>query len=171
MTIMLFRMTVEITQVAADSPEAVELIGELDAHLMGHPYPPQSRHAYSVEKLLREGVVFFVTRYEGQLAGCGGIKMFGADYGEVKRMFVRPDFRGKGMGKAMLARLAEYARSKGANVLRLETGIYEVEAIGLYERWGFERRAPFGEYVEDPMSVYFEKTLAGASMLITRITL
>jgi GNAT superfamily N-acetyltransferase len=157
---MLFRMSVEITQVAADSPEAVELIGELDAHLMGHPYPPQSRHAYSVEKLLREGVVFFVTRYEGQLAGCGGIKMFGADHGEVKRMFVRPEFRGKGLGKAMLARLAEYAQANGANVLRLETGIYEVEAIGLYERWGFERRAPFGEYVEDPMSVYFEKTLA-----------
>ena len=59
----------------------------------------------------------------------------------------------------MLQRLAEYARSKDTSVLRLETGIYEVEAIGLYERWGFERRAPFGEYVEDPMSVYFEKSL------------
>lgn len=151
-----FRMTIDIKEVAADSPEAVELIGELDEHLMGHPYPPQSRHAFSVEKLLREGVVFFVTRYEGELAGCGGIKMFGADYGEVKRMFVRPEFRGRGLGKAMLWRLAEYARLNETSVLRLETGIYEVEAIGLYEGFGFQRRTPFGEYVEDPNSVYFE---------------
>jgi putative acetyltransferase len=151
---------IEITEIPPDAPEAVELIGELDAHLMAHPYPPQSRHAYSVEKLLREQVVFFLTRHEGRLAGCGGIKMFGTDYGEVKRMFVRPEFRGLGLGKAMLAHLAEYALSNGAALLRLETGIYEVEAIGLYERFGFERRAPFGEYVEDPLSVYFEKNIA-----------
>ena len=156
---MLFRMTIEITEVAADSEEAVELIAELDEHLMAHPYPPQSRHAYSVDKLLREGVVFFLTRYEGQLAGCGGIKLFGSDYGEVKRMFVRPQFRGNGLGKAMLDRLAEYARSNQTSVLRLETGIYEVEAIGLYERYGFQRRGPFGEYVEDPNTVYFEKRI------------
>lgn len=150
---------IEIVEVPPNSTDAVELIGELDEHLMAHPYPPQSRHAYSVEKLLREGVVFFLTRYEGQLAGCGGIKMFGSDYGEVKRMFVRPQFRGKGLGKAMLGRLAEYARSNHANVLRLETGIHEVEAIGLYERYGFQRRAPFGDYVEDPNTVYFEKRI------------
>jgi putative acetyltransferase len=156
---MLFRMLIEVVQVAADSPEAVELIGELDEHLMGHPYPAQSRHAFSVEKLLRERVVFFLTRYEGRLAGCGGIKMFDTDYGEVKRMFVRPEFRGKGLGKAMLRHLAEYARSNDVSILRLETGIYEVEAIGLYEGFGFQRRTPFGGYVEDPMSIYFEKNI------------
>ena len=151
-------MIIDITEVAADSPDAVELIGELDEHLMGHPYPPQSRHAFSVEKLLREGVVFFVTRYEGELAGCGGIKM-SADYGEVKRMFVRPKFRGRGLGRAMLLHLADYARRQDTSLLRLETGIYEVEAIGLYEGFGFQRRTPFGEYVEDPNSVYFEKKI------------
>ena len=154
-------MSFEVLEVAADSPEAVELIGELDEHLMAHPYPAQSRHAFSVEKLLREEVVFFVTRYEGRLAGCGGIKMFG-DYGEVKRMFVRAEFRGKGLGKAMLRHLADYARRNDASILRLETGIYEIEAIGLYEGFGFQRRAPFGEYVEDPMSIYFEKHIGNS---------
>jgi len=152
-------MSIVITEVAADSANAVQLIGELDAHLWTHPYPPQSRHAFSVDKLLREGVVFFITHYEGQLAGCGGIKMFGEEYGEVKRMWVRPVFRGKGLGKAMLRHLAEYARDKGAGLLRIETGIYEVEAIGLYEGFGFQRRAPFGEYVEDTNSVYLEKKI------------
>jgi len=151
-------MAIQIVEVPPDSADAVQLIGELDDHLLAHPYPPQSRHAFSVDKLVREGVVFFITYYEGQLAGCGGVKMFD-DYGEVKRMFVRPIHRGRGLGKAMLNRLAEYALSKGANVLRLETGIYEVEAIGLYESWGFSRRIPFGEYVEDPLSVYLEKQL------------
>ncbi|HEY8226093.1 MAG TPA: GNAT family N-acetyltransferase [Pyrinomonadaceae bacterium] len=143
----------------ADSDEAIQLIGELDEHLLAHPYPAQSRHAFSVDKLLREGVTFFVTRFDGQPAGCGAIKLFGSDYGEVKRMFVRPGYRGKGLGKAMLNRLAEYADRNGIKVLRLETGIYEVEAIGLYEAWGFSRRKPFGDYVEDPLSVYLEKRL------------
>jgi len=153
------RDAIEILEAAADSADAVELIGELDEHLMAHPYPAQSRHAFSVEKLLRERVVFFLTWYEGRLAGCGGIKMFGTDYGEVKRMFVRPEFRGKGLAKAMLRHLADYARRNDACILRLETGIYEVEAIGLYEGFGFQRRPPFGEYFEDPMSIYFEKNI------------
>ena len=151
-------MTISILEVPPDSAEAVQLIKELDEHLLAHPYPPQSRHAFSVDKLLRERVVFFVTYYDGQLAGCGGIKMFD-DYGEVKRMFVRPIFRGNGLGKAMLNHLAEYARSKQILLLRLETGIYEVEAISLYEGFGFRRRSPFGEYQEDPLSVYLEKSV------------
>jgi GNAT superfamily N-acetyltransferase len=151
-------MVIQIVEVPPDSADAVQLIGELDDHLLAHPYPPQSRHAFSVDKLVREGVVFFLTYYEGKLAGCGGVKMFD-DYGEVKRMFVRPIHRGRGLGKAMLNRLAEYAQSNGAKVLRLETGIYELEAIGLYESWGFSRRTPFGEYLEDPLSVYLEKQL------------
>lgn len=152
-------MTIKIVEVSPDSADAVQLIGELDDHLLAHPYPPQSRHAFSVDKLLREGVVFFVTYLDGDLAGCCGVKMFASEYGEVKRMFVRPIHRGKGLGKAMLNRLADYALSNGVNLLRLETGIYEVEAIRLYQGWGFSRRKPFGEYVEDPLSVYLEKQL------------
>jgi GNAT superfamily N-acetyltransferase len=153
-------MTATITEERPDSPDAVQLIRELDTHLAGHPYPPESRHAFSVEKLVREGVVFFVTRYEGEPAGCGGLKLFGTEYGEVKRMYVRPAWRGLGLGKAMLDHLAAYARERQVPVLRLETGIYQTEAIGLYERYGFQCRPPFGEYNEDPMSIYFEKVIA-----------
>jgi putative acetyltransferase len=153
------QMSITIVEVAPDSADAVQLIGELDVHLQAHPYPPQSRHAFDVEKLLREGVTFFITQYEGEPAGCGGIKIFPNEYGEVKRMWVRPAFRGLGLGKAMLNHLTAYAQSREVSVLRLETGIYETEAIGLYERFGFCRRPPFGEYKEDPLSVYFEKPL------------
>lgn len=150
-------MTINIVEERPDSPDALELLTELDTHLTPHLYPPESRHAFSVEKLLRDGVAFFVTRYDDKPAGCGGLKLFGSEYGEVKRMFVRPNYRSLGLGKAMLDRLAAYTREHQAKILRLETGIYQIEAVGLYERWGFQRRPPFGEYKEDPLSIYFEK--------------
>jgi GNAT superfamily N-acetyltransferase len=149
---------VTIVPARPDSREAMELLAELDTALHEYPYPPESRHAFSVEKLIRESVVFFIASYDGQLAACGGVKLF-SDYGEVKRMYVRPAFRGKGLGKAILNRLAEHARANSIITLRLETGIYQVEAIGLYDGWGFKRRGPFGEYKNDPNTVYFEKLI------------
>jgi GNAT superfamily N-acetyltransferase len=149
------------TLIAAERPDTVEattLIRELDAHL--EPlYPRESRHGFPVEQLLQEAVAFFVTRHDGLLAGCGGVKLFDTAYGEVKRMYVRPQFRGLGFGKLMLQHIADYAQHHGVTLLRLETGIYQQEAIGLYERWGFRRIPPFGAYKEDPLSVFFEKRL------------
>lgn len=98
-------------------------------------------------------------RHDGIPAGCGGVKLFDGEYGEIKRMYVRPQFRGLGLGKSMLHHLADYARGQRVELLRLETGIYLTEAIGLYERYGFRRIPPFGDYKEDPLSLYFEKRL------------
>jgi putative acetyltransferase len=142
-----------------DTEDATILINELEGHL--EPlYPRESRHGYSVEKLLKEAVAFFVIHHDGMPAGCGGVQLFGTEYGEIKRMYVRPQFRGLGLGKLMLQHLADYARQQGVAVLRLETGILQSEAIGLYERSGFQRIPPFGEYKEDPLSLFFEKRLA-----------
>jgi putative acetyltransferase len=152
-------MSVIIEQVRPDSPGAIELIRELDQHLDQQPYTASSRHAFSVDKLVREDVVFFVAHYLDQLAACGGVKLFGKDYAEVKRMFVRPSYRGLGLGRKILDRIAEHTEANDIHVLRLETGIYQKEAIGLYEKYGFKRRPPFGGYREDPLSIYFEKSL------------
>jgi ribosomal protein S18 acetylase RimI-like enzyme len=103
-------------------------------------------------------------RYNEELAGCGGVKLFIDDpvdrFGEVKRMYVRPQCRGKGLAKRMLDHLVGHARQHDIAVLRLETGIYQTEAIGLYERMGFQRIGPFGEYRLDPLSLYYEKRIA-----------
>ena len=152
-------MPTVITAERPDTADAMELIAELDAHL-APLYPSESRHGFSVEKLLREAVAFFVMRHERIPAGCGGIKLFATEYGEVKRMYVRPPCRGLGLGKLMLNHLAEYALQQGVEVLRLETGIYQFEAIGLYARFGFQRIPPFGAYKDDPLSVFFEKRIA-----------
>jgi ribosomal protein S18 acetylase RimI-like enzyme len=151
-------MPTVISAARPDTAAARELITELDAYL-GPLYPAESRHGLSVEKLLQEAVAFFIIRHEQAPAGCGGIKLFDTEYGEVKRMYVRPQFRGLGFGKRMLDHLAAYAVQHGVAVLRLETGIHQLEAIGLYERVGFQRIAPFGAYTEDPLSVFFEKRL------------
>jgi putative acetyltransferase len=141
-----------------DSPDAVALVTELEAHL--EPlYARESRHGYSVEKLLAQGVAFFVLRQRGTPAGCGGIQLFGTAYGELKRMYVRPQFRGLGFGKMLVNHLADYARERGVGLLRLETGIHQAAAIHLYEQMGFQRIPPFGPYREDPVSLCYEKSI------------
>ena len=150
--------TIEIDLERADSEAATALVNELEDHLASR-YPAESRHGLSVERLLREGVHFFVSRVDGNPAGCGGIKLFGKDYGELKRMYVRPQFRGHGLGRKMLSRLEDLAREHGINTVRLETGVDQTEAIAMYERAGYERIPPFGDYFEDPLSLCYEKRL------------
>lgn len=151
-------MSVVIAQVRPDTPDAAALIEELDAHLDAL-YAVESRHGFSVEKLLRDGVRFFVARDDGRPAGCGGVLLVGREYAEVKRMYVRPAFRGRGLGRLMLDHLVEDARRHGLTVVRLETGIHQREAIALYEQAGFRQIPPFGPYREDPVSLCYEKRL------------
>ena len=151
-------MSTTIVPERPDTADAMLLIAELEEYLTPQ-YPAESRHGFSVDKLIREKVAFFVMRHDDIPAGCGGIKLFGTDYGEVKRMYVRPHFRGLGLAKLMLKQLAHHALSQGVTRLRLETGIYQTEAIGLYERWGFVQIPPFGEYKPDPLSLFYEKQI------------
>jgi uncharacterized protein YwqG/GNAT superfamily N-acetyltransferase len=162
-------MSAIITLERPDSADASALITELEAHLE-QLYPVESRHGYSVEKLIGEGVAFFVLRDNDTPAGCGGIQLFGVEYGELKRMYVRPRFRGLGFGKLLLNHLADYARARGVGLLRLETGIHQAAAISLYERMGFQRIPPFGNYKEDPLSLCYEKrSLSGSYMTMNTL--
>src|SRR5262245_23519153 len=156
-------MAVDIAAERPDSPDAEDLVQELEAHLASR-YPAASRHGLSVGQLIDEGVHFYVLRTDGRAAACGGVLIVPAadgdvGYGEVKRMYVRPPYRGAGFGRAILDRLVERTREAEFEVLRLETGVHQVEAIGLYQRAGFRTRGPFGPYVEDPNNCYFELRL------------
>ena len=152
-------MTTLIVAEHPDTPDVVMLIEELETFLAPF-YPATSRHGYNVEKLIKQGVAFFVMRQDGVPAGCGGVQFFGTEYGELKRMFVRPQFRGLGFARLMVEHLEAYTREHHIQTLRLETGIHQIEAIGLYERMGFQRIPHFGDYVDDPLSLFFEKRIA-----------
>jgi putative acetyltransferase len=101
---------------------------------------------------------------ENPALACGGVALFEDDYAEVKRMYTRPAARGRGVAKALLSKIEDEARGADKPVLCLETGTYEQEAIGLYERVSFRQRGPFGPYAAMPArnietSLFFEKML------------
>jgi len=142
-----------------DTADAKALVGELDAHLNGL-YRPENRHGLSLAALQDESVIFLVARWDGVAVGCGAVKSVNEDYAELKRMYVTPRWRGLGVAQALLGHLERLSRQRGLSVLRLETGIHQPEAVGLYERAGFSRCAAFGEYAEEGVSLCYEKALA-----------
>jgi GNAT superfamily N-acetyltransferase len=95
----------------------------------------------------------------GEPAGCGALRRLDADSFEIKRMFVAPRWRGLGVGESILTVLEEHAARLGARRLVLETGERQPRALRLYEGRGYQRTAPFGEYVGSPLSVCLEKVL------------
>jgi putative acetyltransferase len=151
-------MPFSISAESPDTADARALIAELDAYLIPL-YPPASHHGYPVEKLIAEGVEFFVVRVDGTAAGCGAVKFFPDGYAELKRMYVRHAFRGQGLGKIIIEYLEAFILQKGIRTVRLETGVLQAEAIGLYERMGYKQVEPFGEYLPDPLSFFYEKRL------------
>jgi putative acetyltransferase len=153
-------MALELEQVTSPTDDARALIAELDAELSG-PYASDQRHGLSVERVFQPDVMFFIARERGQALGCGGVA-FADGFAEVKRMYVRPKARGRGVARAILDRLELEARRRGVTRLTLETGDAQVAAIRLYEAAGFTRCAAFGAYAAMPPraivhSVFFEK--------------
>jgi putative acetyltransferase len=155
-------VNVTIERVTAPTPELRELIGELD-DVLNAAYEPHQRHGLAITQLFEPHVRFFVAHLDGAAVACGGIALF-EGYAEVKRMYTRPAARGHGVAKAVLRRLEEEARASRKTTLRLETGHYQAEAVGLYRRAGFISCGPFGHYAQMPArdietSLFFEKAL------------
>lgn len=143
-----------------DQPEVISLIAELDAY-QDTLYPPESRHSLDLASLKQPNVVFAVARNAGGRAiGCGAIVIHAA-YGELKRMYVDPQSRGVGAARKILALLESTARSRGCTLVKLETGPSQPEALRLYAGCGYERRGPFGDYTDDPLSVFMQKSIEG----------
>ena len=105
---------------------------------------------------------FVVAWLNDAAVGCGAWRPLApaeAAVAEVKRMFVEPAVRGRGISRAILKKLETLARADGYSVVRLETGLRQPPALRLYETSGYRRIEPYGRYRDDPLSVCFEKTL------------
>jgi len=143
-----------------DQPEVLSLIAELDAY-QTVLYPPESHHGIDINALGQSNVLFAVARNtEGHAIGCGAV-VLKPTFGELKRMFVRPQHRGHGIAKALLAFLEAEAVTAECRLLMLETGISQPEALGLYARSGYARCGPFASYTNDPLSVFMQKRVGG----------
>jgi len=148
-------------QFTIESPDQADvraLIAELDAY-QSSLYPAESNHLLDIRSLCLPAVLFAVARDTHGVAQACGAVVLQSGYGEVKRMFVRPALRGQGVAARMMSFLEEQARGKGCHALMLETGIHQPEAIALYRRFGYVDCPPFGEYREDPLSLFMRKDL------------
>ena len=138
--------------------EIKELIESLDIYMLGL-YPVESTHRVDPSTLASQNARFFSALLDNVVVGCGGI-MLKNNYAEIKRIFVSPQARGLGVGHKLLERLESEARQLGFNSLRLETGIYQPEALALFRARGFVPRLSFGDYPDnDPNSIFMEKQI------------
>lgn len=142
-----------------DQPEVAAFLAASDAYAASL-YPAESNHLVDLATLLDPSVHFLVARHRGEALGCGALVRGADGSAELKRMWVSPVARGRGIGRAILAAIERAARSSGVTVIRLETGIRQPEAIGLYRAAGFVEIGTFGSYRPDPLSTFMEKRLA-----------
>lgn len=141
---------------APDQSDVVALIRALDA-FHSDLYPAESNHFLDLEAMKAPGVSFIVARRDGRAVGCGALLRDVRGFAEIKRMYVLPETRGHGLGRKLLDHLITLADAEGIRTLRLETGIHNREALGLYRALGFIERGPFGDYAEDPNSIFMER--------------
>jgi putative acetyltransferase len=145
-----------------DQPEIHALIAELDTYLLTL-YPPESVYALDIRALLQPNIRFAVARdAAGAAVGCAAVVLT-PQYGEIKRMYVRPAARGAGTAARLMQLLEQTAASAGCPALMLEAGPDQPEALAFYARSGFERCGPYGDYPDDPYSVFMRKPLAGSA--------
>lgn len=150
----------EIEQLDPDSPETQALIALSDAYYVDM-YPAESNHLESSEDLKKPNVLFLGGRVGTGLVASGAARIMDDDgvYAEIKRVYVIDQQRGKGLSYRIMQALETELRGRGINLFRLETGVRQPEALGLYHKLGYHDRGPFGAYQSDPYSVFMEKNL------------
>lgn len=164
--------SVRIQEIAVSQAGLAELIQQ-STELANGLYPPETNDLLELDDLALDHVFLigaFIKKTlqeavqetpQQTLIGIGSVveKHHDCRYGEMKRLFVRSEYRGHGIGKQLIHALEEHMLSKGITIARLETGIYQPEAIDLYSKLGFQTRSIFGDYQSNPYSVYMEKQL------------
>ncbi len=151
----------QIVEGGLDDPRVVELLHNHLTRSLAET-APGSAHALDLSGLKSPHVTFWSAWVDETLVGVGALKTLSKDHGEVKSMHTVAPARGHGVGSAMLRHIIEAARSRGMSRLSLETGSwpYFAPARALYARHGFMECPPFGDYTEDPNSVFMTRSLA-----------
>lgn len=141
--------------------EILALLADGEAHGAAL-YPAESNHYLPLDALRAPDVLFLVARdVTGTAVGTAAI-VLNDGWAEIKRMWVVPAARGRGLSRRLLSALEEHAAARGIATIRLETGIHNTEALGLYRRTGYTERDAFPPYDPDPLSIFMEKHLRPA---------
>ncbi|MEP7314058.1 MAG: GNAT family N-acetyltransferase [Pseudomonadota bacterium] len=149
-----------IKPAALASAQAQQLIAALNAELTLR-YPEEGANHFRLDpaEVAPGRGAFFIATLDGELAGCGAVRLASPGVAEVKRMYVRNALRGHGIAWRMLARLEAEARLLGAQRMVLETGERQFEAVALYRRAGYAEIERYGEYTDSPLSLCMGRSL------------
>jgi len=148
---------IRIQQEDPTQAEVAALIHQLDEY-QESMYPPESNHLDSLDELSKTNVHFLAAYVDSEICGIGAVKVMN-DYGEIKRLYVPEKYRGQGIAEKIVKELETCLAKRSIFTARLETGVRQLEAIGLYRKLGYSEIAPFGDYTEDPLSVFMEKNI------------
>jgi putative acetyltransferase len=157
----------ETVSLAVEDPRAADSVALFDemSGFVEATYPEDAENGIvptTTDELAEHGVLV-IARVGGRPAGSGALMAHAPVDGlralEVKRMLVRPQFRGRGIARLVLQRLEAIAREKGAQKLVLMCGPRQPEALRLYETCGYSQRSAYGKHEDHPLSIFFEKHL------------
>ncbi|SHG31290.1 Acetyltransferase (GNAT) family protein [Jatrophihabitans endophyticus] len=140
--------------------DVLPLVDALTAELASSGYDESEMFGYSVERLEAGGVHLVGASDDGAYVGVGGVEVADDGTAELKRFYVLPSHRGRGVASAVITALLDHAAAAGAHLVRLETGVHQHAAIRFYARHGFEPIAKFGPYVDSASSVCMARSLA-----------
>jgi putative acetyltransferase len=150
-------------RIRVDDLQGAEIIALLQEHLeeMRSVSPPESVHALDLSALRKPEITFWTVWLGADLAGCGALKELSPEHGEIKSMRTARQHKRKGVAARTLRHILEEAARRGYRRLSLETGAqpHFVPARSLYASFGFQPCGPFGDYVDDPNSVFMSKAL------------
>jgi putative acetyltransferase len=149
---------IRIEHLDPQAPWVQTIIAASDAFYEGL-YPVESNHLEAVDDLQKPNVVLVGCFFDDKLVASGAAKLMcdDGDYAEIKRVFVLDDYRGRGLSGKLMKYLEAEMQARGVELFRLETGVRQPEALGLYRKLDYVERGPFGVYQPDPLSVFMEK--------------
>jgi putative acetyltransferase len=149
-----------IERESLDSVVANSLIEALNADIEARYPEPESYHwDLDPDEVAPGRGAFLVAWLDDVAVGCGAVRLLAPAEAELKRMYVAPEARGRGIGGALVRALEGEARALSVKRLLLETGERQIEALAVYTREGFIRIPKYGEYVDSEFSVCMGKDL------------
>jgi putative acetyltransferase len=158
---------IEVAPVQVRDPAVIAALNALTAELSTGGYTADETFGYSVEQLEQTQVYLVGARIAGRLVGVAGIELQGDATGELKRFYVEPECRRRGVADALIGALLTYAARRNASVVRLETGDKQEAAIAFYRRHGFVEVPRFEPYLDSATSVCMQRAVAPAASACT----
>lgn len=149
--------TIQLKRSTSADPHFRTLVAELDHDLRVRN--GEMMDIYDQHNIIESIDTVVIAYMDGKPSACGCFKPFDAASVEVKRMFVKPQARGKGLSKQVLQELENWARELDFTYTVLETGKKQVEALSLYPKAGYQEIPLYGPYVNLPDSICFRKKL------------